>query len=75
MGQIVNVDEHRRQRISESKVERAFEITPSDIDDLSHPTINSKICSFQKHHRAPAYYWQFVLRKQHLKKKIPATLK
>lgn len=39
MAQIVNVDEHKRQRISEAKVERAFEIAPSDNDDLLHPTI------------------------------------
>ena len=39
MAQIVEVDNQKRQVISGSKVERAFAITPSDADDLSHPTI------------------------------------
>lgn len=38
MSQFFSVDEKQRQRISESKVERAFEITPSDVDNLIHPT-------------------------------------
>lgn len=28
-----------RRRIHESKVDRAFEVTPSDSQDLKHPTI------------------------------------
>ena len=39
MGQIVNVDDKRRQRLAEAKIERAFEITPSDSTNLSHPII------------------------------------
>lgn len=39
MSQIVNVDEQKRQRFAESKIERAFQIIPSDSVDLLHPTI------------------------------------
>lgn len=39
MAQIVSVDEQKRQKMSEAKVERAFEITPSDNDGLLHETI------------------------------------
>lgn len=38
MSQFFNVDEKKRQRISESKVENAFEIVPSDSADLTYPT-------------------------------------
>ncbi len=38
MSQFFNVDAQKRQRISESKVENAFEITPSDSLDLAYPT-------------------------------------
>ena len=39
MSQFFSVDDKKRQRISESKVEMAFEITPSDDDDLVNETI------------------------------------
>lgn len=39
MAQIVDVDAKRRQVISGGRVENAFVITPSDVDDLPHPTV------------------------------------
>lgn len=39
MPQYFSVDEQQRQKLSEAKVERAFEVIPSDADELSHPTI------------------------------------
>lgn len=39
MGQILNLDGERRQRLADAKIERAFEITPSDSDELTHSTI------------------------------------
>lgn len=39
MGQLVSVDNLKRQKLAEAKIERAFEITPSDTNNLLHPTI------------------------------------
>lgn len=39
MGQIVSVDNKKRQIISGGRVEQAYNITPSDEYDLLYPTI------------------------------------
>ena len=39
MSQWFNVDKKNRQKIAETRVEKAFEISPSDDSDLTHVTI------------------------------------